>query len=80
MEELNCEMEYYINGEKYLITVTKVVEDKEESTTNTLEVSEDTPPMESEEPVEFSTENIPDGMDISTWLDIIDRYGIILTK
>lgn len=79
MEENMIEMEYLINGEKYLITVTKVVEDKDETTTSTLEVlEEDT--KEGTPVIPFSVEDMPENIDVVTWLDIIDRYGIILTK
>ena len=87
MEENVFEMEYVINGEKYLITATKVTEDLE--TTATADVCEDcgTPYEKYEDKYEFaddvltfSVKDIPDGMDVNTWLSIVDMYGIILTK
>lgn len=87
MEENVLEMEYVINGEKYLITATKVTEDLE--TTATADVCEDcsTPCEKYEDTYEFtddvitfSVKDIPDGMDIETWLSIVDKFGIVLTK
>lgn len=87
MEENLFEMEYVINGEKYLITVTKVTEDLE--TTVTADVCEecDTPCEKYEDSYEFTDDvitfnvkDIPDGMDIETWLSIVDKFGIVLTK
>lgn len=87
MEENLFEMEYVINGEKYLITVTKVTEDVE--TTTTADVCEecDTPCEKYEDSYEFTDDvitfnvkDIPDGMDVETWLSIVDKFGIILTK
>lgn len=87
MEDYVFEMEYTINGEKYLITARKV----EDNTTKTELLNE--MPMTTEECVDLSKEiaveddvefisidSIPEGMDITTWLDIIERYGIVLTK
>lgn len=87
MEENLFEMEYVINGEKYLITATKVTEDVE--TTATADVCEecDTPCEKYEDNYEFTDDvitfkvkDIPDGMDIETWLSIVDKFGIVLTK
>lgn len=87
MEENVLEMEYVINGEKYLITATKVTEDLE--TTATVDVCEDcgTPCEKYEDTYEFTDDvitfkvkDIPDGMDIETWLSIVDKFGIVLTK
>jgi hypothetical protein len=87
MEDNVFEMEYTINGEKYLITARKV----EDNPTQTELLNE--MPMTPEDCVSFSKEkdvedgvefvsidSIPEGMDITTWLDIIERYGIVLTK
>ena len=87
MEDYVFEMEYTINDEKYLITARKV----EDNPTKTELLNET--PMTPEECVDLSKEiaveddvefvsidSIPEGMDITTWLDIIERYGIVLTK
>ena len=91
MENL-MEMEYVINGEKYLITVTKVEESNNDCTNCTCEfenepvdLSEVLPEFKNMEMEEtdgqlFSVENIPDGMTLSDWLEIIKEYNIILTK
>ena len=87
MEENVFKMKYVINGEKYLITATKVTEDLE--TTATADICEacGTPCEKCEDSYEFtddvltfSVKDIPDGMDVDTWLSIVDMYGIILTK
>lgn len=78
MEENLVEMTYVINGEKYLVTVSKVENDVE-----TPMPVEDFPVMDDEnfnEIETFCVENIPDGINLATWLSIIDNYGIILTK
>lgn len=78
MEENLVEMTYVINGEKYLVTVSKVEDDVEAPMP-----IEDFPVMDEEVDDEVSTFNIadiPDGIDLATWLSIIDNYGIILTK
>ena len=92
MENL-MEMENLINGEKYLITVTKVEETNDECTNCTCEVSEapinlsDILPKfevedadETEEPLYFSVKNIPNGLSIDNWLTILKEFNIILTK
>lgn len=84
MENL-MEMEYVINGEKYLITATKVEEPKEADNTETVEL--DIPDkvicdfVEGEDNglILVSVSNIPKGMKLPTWLDIIKEYGVILT-
>lgn len=87
MEEKVFEMKYVINGEKYLITATKVAEDLE--TTATTDVCEDCDiPCEkyedtyefTDDVLTFNVKDIPDGIDVATWLSIIENYGIILTK
>lgn len=93
MEENVFEMEYVINGEKYLITATKVTNDTVEHCdckTNTwdkkyYEELEKEADLESsmvneDEIMTFSVEDIPNGMDLDTWMSIIENYGIILTK
>lgn len=93
MEENVFEMEYVINGEKYLITATKVTNDTTEpcdckTTTwdkeyyESLEKETDleNPMFNEDESMTVSVEDIPDGMDLNTWLSIIENYGIILTK
>ena len=92
MENL-MEMEYVINGEKYLITVTKVEETNDECTNCTcsvveepVDLSEELPEFdmlevgEDGEPLVFSVEDIPGGICLEDWLNIIREYNIILTK
>lgn len=84
MENL-MEMEYVINGEKYLITATKVEDPSETDNTEMVEV--EVPSMEecdfvevdSDRLVQISVSLMPTGFDLSDWLDIIKNYGIILT-
>jgi hypothetical protein len=87
MEEKVFEMEYVINGEKYLITATKVTEDLESTATADVCKECDTPYEKYEDSYEFTdnvitfkVKDIPDGMDIETWLSIVDKFGIVLTK
>ena len=92
MENL-MEMEYVINGEKYLVTVTKVEETNDECTDCTYEVSEEPIDLsdmlpkfevedtdETEEPLYFSVKDIPDGLSIDNWLTILKEFNVILTK
>lgn len=87
MEDNVFEMEYVINGEKYLITATKVNEDVETTSTNEVctecasacEERKDTFEF-IDDVILFNVEDIPEGMDIDTWLSIVDKYGIVLTK
>lgn len=84
MENL-MEMEYVINGEKYLITATKVEEPKEANNTEMVEL--DIPDKvicdfvegEGNGLILLSVSLIPAGMEMSDWLDIIKEYGVILT-
>lgn len=92
MEEKVFEMEYIINGEKYLITATKVANGAKEGIEN---------PSDFKEPIEIGKEfmniqeevvvpnedgtiisivDIPDYIDLPTWLSIIKDYNIVLTK
>ena len=92
MENL-MEMEYVINGEKYLITVTKVEDANDECTNCTcnvvekpVDLSEELPECdmleveEDDEPLVFSVEDIPECICLADWLNIIKEYNIILTK
>ena len=92
MENL-MEMEYVINGEKYLITVTKVEDANDECTNCTcnvvekpVDLSEELPEFdmleveEDDEPLVFSVEDIPEGICLADWLNIIRECNIILTK
>lgn len=87
MENL-MEMEYVINGEKYLITVTKVEESKEANDTEAANL--EIPDTDTSDFVEFvevedngliqlPVSLVPAGMELSTWLNIIKEHGIILT-
>ena len=84
MENL-MEMEYVINGEKYIITATKVEEPTE--TNNTEMVELEIPDMEPTDFVEVDSDGLiqisvslkPAGYCLDEWLDIIKNYGVILT-
>lgn len=84
MENL-MEMEYVINGEKYIITATKVEDLKE--TDNTEMVEAELPVMEETDFVEVDSDGLvqisvslkPAGYCLDEWLDIIKNYGVILT-
>ena len=79
------EMEYVINGEKYLITATKIEEPVE--TNNTEMVEAEVPAMEEVDFVEVENNGlvqlplsmVPQSMDLVSWLDVIKNYGVILT-
>ena len=79
------EMEYVINGDKYIITATKVEETSETNNNEAVEV--EIPEMENTDFVEvdsnglvqLSVSLIPTGFDLNDWLDIIKNYGVILT-
>ena len=79
------EMEYVINGEKYLITATKVEEPTEANNTEMVEA--EVPAMENLEFVEvennglvqLSLSMVPQSMDLVFWLDVVKNYGVILT-
>lgn len=92
MEEKVLNMEYNINGEKYIITAVKVAED-EVVTPATLQNTDDTNVEECDCPCEDcqlfeaedvmivnASQDIPDCLTIDEWLEIIDRYGIIILK
>jgi hypothetical protein len=91
MENL-MEMEYVINGDKYLITVTKVEETNNDCTNCTCELENEAvdlssllPEFESETvetdgPTMVSVVDIPEGISLADWLEIIKEYNIILTK
>lgn len=84
MENL-MEMEYVINGEKYIITATKVEEPTEANNTEMVEV--ELPAMKETDFVEVEADNLvqvslglmPKGFELVDWLDIIKNYGVILT-
>lgn len=84
MENL-MEMEYVINGEKYIITATKVEEPIEAN--NTEMVKAELPAMEETDFVEVESDGLvqvsvslkPAGYCLDDWLDIIKNYGVILT-
>jgi hypothetical protein len=91
MENL-MEMEYVINGEKYLVTVTKVEETNDECTNCTCEFENEAVDLSSLLP-EFESEtvetdgltmisimDIPEPISLTDWLEIIKKYNIILTK
>lgn len=93
MENL-MEMEYVINGEKYLVTVTKVEEVPTEKELNcekcsckeVCDAEKEFPTNEDIETIKFEGDNvtiiplsmIPDYMTIEQWLAIIKEYGVIL--
>lgn len=94
MENL-MEMEYVINGEKYLVTVTKVEEAPTEKELNCEEcpckevcdAGKTKPNFEDFETIEVDGDNVvqvslslvPKSMSLDEWLTIINEYGIILT-
>lgn len=88
MENL-MEMEYVINGEKYLVTVTKVEETNDATehtyvTNESVDLSNKLPEFEIseeglEKPLWFSVTDIPEGISIDTWLEAY-MNGVILTK
>lgn len=79
------EMEYVINGEKYIITATKVEEPIEANNTEMVEV--EVPDVEPTDFVEVDSDGLiqvsvslkPAGYGLDEWLDIIKNYGVILT-
>ena len=93
MENL-MEMEYVINGEKYLVTVTKVEEAPTETELNCEEcpckdvcdAGKEFPSNEDVETIKFGEDDvtivplsmIPENMTIEQWLTIIRNYGVIL--
>lgn len=95
MENL-MEMEYVINGEKYLVTVTKVEEAPTEKELNCGEcpckdicdAGKEFPTNKDIETIKFEGGNvtmipismIPEGMSIEDWLTIIKEYDVILTN
>lgn len=97
MEEKVLNMEYNINGEKYIITATKVNED-EVVTPATLQNTDNTNVEECDCPccdcpcedcqlfeaedvmIVNASQDIPDCLTIDEWLEIIDKYGIIILK
>lgn len=95
MENL-MEMEHVINGEKYLITVTKVEEAPTEKELNCEEcpckdicdAGKEFPTNEDIKTIKFEGDNvtmipismIPEGMSIEDWLTIIKEYDVILTN
>lgn len=95
MENL-MEMEYVINGEKYLVTVTKVEEAPTEKEFGCEECpcegicdsGTEFPTNENIKTIKFEGDNvtmipismIPEGMSIEEWLTIIKEYDVILTN
>lgn len=90
MEEKIYEMEYVINGEKYLITATKVENEnvnntlekeyEDQITTSSVTIDESMLPDNDEPIMVVNVSDIPAGMDIDTWLSIVKEYGIVLMK
>lgn len=94
MENL-MEMEYVINGEKYLVTVTKVEEAPTEKELNCEECPcKDVcdagivkPNFEDFKTIEVNGDDlmrvpislVPKSMNLEEWLSIINEYGVILT-
>lgn len=75
------EMEYFINGEKYVITATKVLENVVEEPTNEVEFSDEMPDLSDVDTVMFmSVSDIPEGISLCDWIDLIREYNVILTK
>lgn len=88
MEEKMLNMEYVINGEKYLITATKVTDNEENINSVTIDDiiddielvddNEDTP--EYQDVMIINLDDIPDCLTISDWLSIIDNYNVMILK
>lgn len=90
MEEVLYEMTYTINGDKYLITAKKI---NEENDVNTC-ICDDEPidlkvadEDENTDTITFNNDvtvvsisDIPDGMSVDQFLDIVDKFGIVLLK
>lgn len=75
------EMEYFINGEKYVITATKVIDNPINDHNAEEEFYDDMPDLTDVDTVMFmSVEDIPDGISVSEWIDLIREYNVILTK
>lgn len=92
MEEVLYEMTYTINGDKYLITAKKI---NEESDVKTCTCGDDCEPIDlnvanEDEDIDTITFNndvtvvsisdIPEGMSVDQFLDIVDKFGIVLLK
>lgn len=92
MEEVLYEMTYTINGDKYLITAKKI---EEENDVNTCTCGDDCEPIdlnvanedENIDTISFNNDvtvvsisDIPDGMSVDQFLDIVDKFGIVLLK
>lgn len=88
MEEKMLNMEYVINGEKYLITATKVTDNEKNVTPITIdeimdsiECEDDTEDnVECEDVMIINLDDIPDCLTISDWLSIIDNYNVMILK
>lgn len=94
MENL-MEVEYVINDEKYLVTITKVVEDSTEKELNCEKCpckdicdGEMTKPsfqdfktieVNSDDLIQVPISLVPKSMGLEEWLSIISEYGVILT-
>lgn len=92
MEEVLYEMTYTINGDKYLITAKKI---EEENDVKTRICCDDCEPIdlnvanedEDIDTISFNNDvtvvsisDIPDGMSVDQFLDIVDKFGIVLLK
>lgn len=83
MENL-MEMEYVINGEKYIITATKVEDVEDTNTSTEVEVKPEfedfeTVEVENNGLVQLPVTMVPHGMLLEEWLEVIKNYGVILT-
>lgn len=82
MEEILFKEEYIINGERYWITISKVEKDTPTNEVEEVVEASDFNEVITDEDgvVYFSIEDIPNGIDLDTWLSIYKDCGIILTK
>lgn len=92
MEEVLYEMTYTINGDKYLITAKKINEENDVKTCINDDVCDpiDLNVANEDEDIDTITFNndvtvvsisdIPDGMSVDQFLDIVDKFGIVLLK
>lgn len=90
MEEVLYEMTYTINGDKYLITAKKINEENDVKTCINDDEPIDLNVANEDEDIDTITFNndvtvvsisdIPDGMSVDQFLDIVDKFGIVLLK
>lgn len=78
MEEKIYEMEYFIDGEKYVITATKVENEKEKVVSTTMDLTDEV--AISPDSQMISLKEKPEEISLEDWLNLIVEYGIVITK